>query len=165
MWRFDFEAERMLWNRVMTIIEANENYVANKKYKLLFVGPPPNYAEHYYGNNKRRAKERELLIKANNKSVGMLRGYSIANPSAAFSFFFPNLSPMYRTTLLKHLTNKNIQNEKETQTIKNIALRLKTQINNMHAYPHKNSVLIKNDLIIIVFSEEELRSVKKILNK
>ncbi|MDR2526893.1 MAG: glucosyltransferase domain-containing protein [Rickettsiales bacterium] len=163
VWKFDFEAQKMLWNRVMTRIEGNENYDASKKYELLFVGDAPSYDIHYYGNNNRRNKENEFKRDSgiSKFNTGILRSHS-----RAFYFFFPDLfARNYRelSWLLKQ--NKKSRYYEQAQSIKKTALKLKTQINDMRAYPHKNSVLIKDDVIIIVFSESELNEVKKILNK
>jgi hypothetical protein len=174
VWKFDFEAEKMFWNRVMTRVEENEDYNANKKYRLLFVGKPPSYARHYYGNKNRSDEEIKFAKKVGAPiTIGMLRSYEKVHPMLAFSFFFPDLYKAQNVharyvgyPLLQNLRyRENHRLYKQAQPIKEIALKLKTQINGMRAYPHKNSVLIKDGVIIIVFSESELKAVKKILNK
>jgi hypothetical protein len=156
VWKFDFEAEKMLWNRVMTRIEENEDYNPNKKYRLIFIGTPPAYSYHYY--RAASDKENDFAKKVREP----LRGAASIQPAGAFSFFFPDL---YTTDFSRRLLSHLREDDKKSQAIKDFAFKFRNHINDMHAYPHKNSILIKDNSIIIAFSESELESVKKILKK
>ena len=139
VWKFGFDAELKLSERIITRLEKMPEFNIEKQYKLLQIGRLPMRQRYYVYNSKERNPE--LLD---------LAYYEPNNSSSAFNFF-------YQTDFLKN--NTTIPVATKSAKIKDFILKKATP------WPHKNSILIADDYIVLIMSEEGLyKAREKILN-
>jgi hypothetical protein len=154
-WSFGFESEKMAWNRIAAGIEGNSEFSKNKEYEIVFIGSLPSYRPYYYGRSK------EVL----NISNILHRGYGGISPLTAFGFFFPELKidNKFRRAnqFQKYLKRRN--GDKRYESALKAFEYMKKEINNAQVWPSPNSILIKDNVIVIVFDQKELNAIQKFL--
>jgi hypothetical protein len=143
-WKFGFEAEKMMWNRVYSRIESLPDFDNKKNYSFFHIGEFPSYREKFYG-----AQHKNVPLNL------LRRGYADVNPPDAFSFFFPDLSlaSRYRRSFIGYLKS----GDKKAVEASNV---MKEEINNAQNWPADGSIIIKDDIMIIVFNQQELKQVQ-----
>jgi hypothetical protein len=153
VWKFGFEAEKMAWNRIAATIETNSKFSKNKKYELIIIGKFPSYRPYYYGGNK--------------KSGGDILndGYASIHPISAFSFFFPELKIGSKFNVVNQFQQylKRRNGDKRYESALKAFEYMKKEISNAQVWPSPNSILIKDNVIIIVFSQEDLNAIQEFL--
>jgi hypothetical protein len=153
-WKFGFEAEKNLWNKIDVRIENDPSFIKSKQYTLINIGKFPSYRPHYYyyGNKEDRRSSWEF-------------GESFAwnDPVVSTSFFNPDLK--YNNIVASCDILWIVGNSKEYG--KDIVMKVKDEIMKMEdVYPAKNSVVVKDDTIILVFDKIALQKLKNfILNE
>ncbi|MDR1952808.1 MAG: glucosyltransferase domain-containing protein [Elusimicrobiota bacterium] len=149
-WKFGFEAEKALWNRLVMRIEEAPLFNKNIKYKLIPIGNSYSYRPHYYY----RANEKRMIT----VSHILYRSYGGVLLPKALSFFSPDLSleGFFRYNFSAYLRRND-------KTAWEYALKYKNDIYKMDVYPSKNSIIVKDDVIIIVFDESSLDEAKKLI--
>ncbi len=140
VWKFGFDAELKLSERIITRLEKMPNFNIEQKYQLLQIGNIPMRSRYYI--NKNSAQNNELL----NYSY-----YEPKNSYSAFNFF-------YQTDFLKK--NSSLLVASKSEEIKDFIL------NKAKPWPDKDSLFISGDYIIIVLNDYDLRKAQqKILSK
>lgn len=140
VWKFGFDAELKLSERIITRLEKMPNFNIEKKYNLLQIGSIPMRSRYYV--NKNNDQNNELLN---------YPYYEPKNSYSAFNFF-------YQTDFLKKNSSLLVaaKSEEITDYILNIA----------KPWPNKDSIFISGDYIIIVLNDYDLYlAQKKLLAK
>jgi hypothetical protein len=156
VWKFGYDAEKMLWNRIAVRIEESPSFKINSKkpYNMFVIGNPPSYRSFYYFN-------KSLIARA---PFGNIIKTSFAYVvSAAISFYMPdhNITVVAQSygTLLRRLKANDKRTWKDV-------LKYKDEINKVtKIWPDKDSVIVKDDMIIIVFDQKSLEEIKKLISK
>ena len=148
VWKLGFDAEKMLWNRVLARMEVQKDFDTNKKYKIIQVGMPISLRSRFY--KKTRPSKR---FHDNGDS---LLSFSYDAPwdlFHAYEFYYqtefrgerprptrPN-DPKYRVQL-KRLWEAGI-------------------LDKAQAWPHENGLIVWKDIILFVTDAKRLEDFKK----
>jgi hypothetical protein len=153
-WKFGYDAEKMMWNRIAVRIEESPAFKikSKKPYNTILIGNPYSYRPSYYFN--------KYLISRSSPNI-IRRSFAGITP-AAISFYMPdhkiNLVARRILTLLKNLKD----NDKQTWEY---ILKCKDEINKAKVWPDKDSIIVKDDVIIMIFDQKSLEEVKKLISK
>jgi hypothetical protein len=140
VWKFAYEAEKNFANKVAMSIEQNPSFIPDKKYSLLIIGQYPSYRSFYY------YKSKEYDLRKNRNETLIREEFMTRAPM----FFNPDI-------LVKDIHRINGKNSLQT------LLKYKNEISDAALYPAKNSVIIKDDVIIVVLSQKELDEDKALI--
>jgi hypothetical protein len=133
VWKLGFESEKMMWNRAIYTIESNPNYVKDKKYNIFQVGLFPSMRSKYYKN-----KHGEDLYLLNSPyDANWLPGRIIQ--------FYSNIKIDKR---FSELDDKTID-------------KFKDELKKAKVFPAKQSVMIKENDIVIILDGRALSNIKK----
>ncbi len=138
VWKFGWDAETKLVERIITRLEKMPEFNINKQYKLIQIGEQ-SLRKNYYIKRNNEYQSNELLNSAY---------YKEGKGKEAYNFY-------YQTDFIKE--DASDQAFKEPQ-IKNYLLR------NARAWPAKESLAIINDYIIIILNEDRLSQIRATLN-
>ena len=138
VWKFGFDAELKLAERIITRMEKMENFNIEHQYKLYQIGSQ-SLRQRYY-----LKKQNELT----SDSLLSLAYYNKENAKSAYNFF-------YQTDFASQ--NASLDELKSIPEIKDYIL------NKARPWPHKESIFIHNDHIIFVLDEKELYDTQKYL--
>ncbi len=133
------DAELTMLNRVIDRIEQDENFNPNKKYCGLWFGDMPNFRERYY--NKSVEKNNELI------SVTF-----ITWATGSFDKFMS--SDVFKDCGFLSAKDKQFQT-----TIKR--LHKAEILDKLQPFPHKNSVIVFEDIIVFVASRGNLDEIRQ----
>lgn len=145
VWKQSFDAERMLWNRMLIRLEDNPNFDANKKFTLIQIGAPLSLRPKFY-----------LPLQKNENIDSDLVGTS-REPSwyvgRALQFYYPT----------NFIAKKKFPHDAESPLFKKHIERLKKAgiLNKANAWPKNNSIQIYEDLILVVTDENRLKEYLK----
>lgn len=140
VWKFGFDAETKLAERIITRLEKMDNFNIDLKYKLLQIGSVPMRSRYYISSNN-ETENNELLS---------LPYYLENNSSHAYNFF-------YQTDFISQ--NSSLKLAAENTTIRDFIL------NSARPWPAKESILITGDYIVFVLDDKSLyRAQQYLLN-
>ncbi len=141
VWKFGWEAETKLAERIITRLEKLENFNINGHYKLLQIG-------------NQSLREKYYLKRPNESASGELLGwsyYEAGRSKDAYNFY-------YQADFLE--SDSDLKNAiKDNPTIKEYLL------NKARAWPAKESIYISGDYIVLVLEESELAKAQQIINQ
>ncbi len=150
-----FDTELKLLNRVIARIEQNENFSYEKKYCGIKFGDVPNFRERFYiGKSKGNAELIWQLLITPWRPAGAFQLFMQKNVftdceffSSEFDYSDPNQKNSQQKkqflTLIKRLDNAGI-------------------LDTLEPYPHKNSVVVFEDIIVFVASQGNLDEIRKL---
>lgn len=148
VWKLGFDAEKMLWNRVLSRLEIQEDFDMNQKYRIVQIGDPISLRPRFY--DKVRPSGRLY-----DQGSDLLR-YSYDTPWDLFhahEFYYPTKfrgeslrpdrpnDPKYRDQL-KRLWEAGI-------------------LDKARAWPHENGLIVWKDIILFVTDAKLLEEYKK----
>lgn len=140
VWKFGFDAETKLAERIITRMEKMPEFNINNKYKLIQIGSQSLRSKYYIPSQNE--KESNALL--------ALPYYNQGNAKDAYNFF-------YQADFLSQ--DISIETIKDHSVIRDYIL------NKARAYPAKESIFIHNDYIIFVLDEKALtQAQRKILD-
>lgn len=131
VWKFGFDAETKLAERIITRMEKMDEFDIEKQYKLLQIGSQ-SLRKKYYIRKDKEQNSPELLD---------IAYYKEGIASGAYNFF-------YQADFLSDDVGLKIA--AENPNIKNFVL------NEARAWPHKNSIFIDGEYIVFVLDENAL---------
>lgn len=139
------DAELKLVNRVIDRIEQNENFNPNKQYCGIWIGDLPNFRERYSG--KRKETGNELI------SVTF-----ITWATGSFDKFMSS-------AVFKQCGFVSPQQHKKQ--FKSIIFRLEKAdiLDKLEPFPHKDSVVVFEDIIVFVASKGNLDEIRKMVKE
>ena len=138
VWKFGFDAELKLSERIISRMEKMENFNIERQYKLFQIGSQ-SLRHRYYLKKANEAKSNSLLD---------IAYYNQDNASSAYNFF-------YQSDFASD--NASLYELSQIPEIKDYIL------NKARPWPHKESIFIHNDHIIFVLDENELYNTQKYL--
>ena len=134
VWKFGWDAETKLAERIITRLEKMPEFNINKQYKLIQIGEQ-SLRKNYYVKRNNEYQSNELLNSAY---------YKEGKGKEAYNFY-------YQTDFIKE--DASLSNLTEPQ-IKEFIL------NNARPWPAKESIAIINDYIIIILNEDRLAQIR-----
>jgi hypothetical protein len=152
VWKFGYDAEKMLWNRIAVRIEESPSFKTNseKPYNMIVIGNIYSYRPSYYFNKYLLNKSTSNIVK---------RSFAGVYPSA-ISFYMPDHKVNYNR--YDHLVRKLKDNDKQTWKY---ILKCKDEINKAKVWPAKNSIIVRDDVIIMIFDQKALETIKELIAK
>lgn len=148
-----FDAELKLLNRVIARIEQNENFSYEKKYCGIKFGDVPNFRERYYIGKSKDNKELigQLLI-------------TPWRPARAFQLFMQNnvfTDCEFFSSEFDYNYSDNANPQAKKQFLTLISRLHKAGIlDKLEPFPHKNSVVVFEDIIVFVASKGNLDEIR-----
>ena len=154
-----FDSEIRVFNRVLSRIEQNENFSYEKQYCGIMFGEFPNFGKKYLhnviGNKYNTAQTLSIFNSRVIESWNVILIFNMFMPHNIFSkcnFFSSN----YQYHKLSY-TNK------DKSTMLNIIYRLDKAgiLEKLQPYPHKDSVVVFEDIIVIVADKVSLDEIRQ----
>ena len=139
VWKFGWDAETKLAERIITRLEKMPEFDINRQYKLIQIGEQ-SLRKNYYIKKNNEYQSNELLNSAY---------YQEGKGKEAYNFY-------YQTDFIK---------EDAEPTALNLPQIKEYILTNARAWPAKESLAIINDYIIIILSEERLAQIRTNLNR
>ena len=134
VWKFGWDAETKLAERIITRLEKMPEFNINKQYKLIQIGEQ-SLRKNYYVKRNNEYQSNELLNSAY---------YKEGKGKEAYNFY-------YQTDFIKE--DASLSNLTEPQVKEFI-------LNNARPWPAKESIAIINDYIIIILNEDRLAQIR-----
>lgn len=147
--KFGFDANKMLWNRILMRLEEDPKFDMHKKYTIIQVGDTYSLRKKYLKiNYDNFSSEPGLLSHSYNLPRNHYRGYE---------FYYP-------TDFTKNnLWANGIKDSRYREALKK--LNEVGVLQKAKAWPNKNSILINDDLILFVLDQDRLRQFVEIVEK
>ncbi len=152
VWKLGFDAEKMLWNRVLARLERQKDFDTNRKYQIVQIGMPISLRSKFYGKSYSSTGFHDRAANLLSFSYD-----TVWNPFVAHEFFYPTYfrgerprpdhpnDPKYRAQL-KRLWEAGI-------------------LDKAQAWPHENGLIVWKDVILFVTDAKLLEEYKKQLAK
>ena len=152
VWKLGFDAEKMLWNRVLARMEIQKDFDVNRKYKIIQIGMPISLRSRFYkemGSSKKSyGREDSLLAFSYDATWDVFHAYEFYYQTE-FRGEYPHPTrpndPKYRTQL-KRLWEAGV-------------------LDRARAWPHENGLIVWKDVILFVTDAKALENCKKQLSK
>lgn len=143
-WKIGLEGDKTLITRLVDRIEQQDEFLYKKSYNFISIGFYPAFNSAYY----------QSKYDQNNAIVD--------------STFFPPKSLWALISLMPHtrwfnsakLIDLSVRSEKIQESFSGVPMDI---IMNLKPWPHKNSVVVHDNKIIVCWQEKELEYVKKVL--
>ena len=154
MQKLAFDAHTNIINRVVDRIEQNENFSYEKKYYFIMFGDIANM-RHRYGKPY-FDKLPQDRITGSGRGLG---GYGTLvptwSPLEAFEFYMPH-------SIGKGSFGDYLESYKESKIMQNLILRLRNAgiLERLQPFPHKDSIVVFEDIIVFVASKGNLDEIR-----
>ena len=150
VWKLGFDAEKMLWNRVLARMESQKDFDVNRRYKIIQIGMPISLRSRFYSGtytcfqNFSHGIEDTFLSSSYDPSWNCFSAYEFYYQTEfrgeRFRSGHPN-DPKYKAQL-KRLWEAGI-------------------LDKAQAWPHENGLIVWKDVILFVTDAKELEGYKK----
>ena len=152
VWKLGFDAEKMLWNRVLARMEIQKDFDVNRKYKIIQIGMPISLRSHFYKkmgySKKSYGREDSLLSYSYDATWDVFHAYEFYYQTE-FRGEYPRPTrpndPKYRTQL-KRLWEAGI-------------------LDKAQVWPRENGLIVWKDIILFITDAKALENCKKQLAK
>ena len=152
VWKLGFDAEKMLWNRVLARMESQKDFDVNRRYKIIQIGMPISLRSRFYkemeSSKRFYGREDSLLSLSYDATWDVFHAYEFYYPTE-FRGDHPRPTrpnaPEYKTQL-KRLWEVGI-------------------LDKAQAWPHENGLIVWKDVILFVTDAKLLEECKKQLAK
>ena len=148
-WKLGFDAEKMLWNRVLMRLEMQKEFNPLKKYKIIQVGDSVSLRKRYYAQKQEKLKNAGLIGHSYDANWDLFHAHEFYYPTAFRDKlrFWPNTidNGGYKRQL-KRLYDAGI-------------------LNKAKAWPDKNGLIVWKDIILYITDEKILEDYKKQLQE
>lgn len=146
VWKLGFDAEKMLWNRVLTRLEMQPGFDANKKYKIIEIGQPISLRPKFYAQARRKFLDsgNNLLAFSYDAPWNLFRAHEFYYPTSFLDreIFSTDISQANYKTRLKRLYDAGI-------------------LDKAKAWPHENGLIVWDDIILYVTDQKVLDDYRK----
>lgn len=146
--KLGFDSERMVWSRVWSRIENSASFKKDNKYEYIQIGNWPVERLYFYPKNDKIANKDEELL---------------------YHLFIPRWLPYITFSFYNHL---NIKKNHRINKFSNSAYMLALKriynaglLENAHAWPSENSIIVYEDIILVITEEKDLQKAKQLLAK
>ena len=150
VWKFGFDAERMLWNRVLTRLETRKEFDVNKKYKVIQVGGSYMLQPRFYTYPVRTYENSyvDILFASYEASWDLFHAYE---------FYYP----------VSFRAKENYRPEMKNSKYKDQLKRLYEAgiLDKARVWPHENGLIVWKDVILFITDAKALENCKKQLAK
>ena len=149
VWKLGFDAEKMLWNRVLARMENQKDFDRNRKYKIVQIGMPIALRPRFYGKPwPKRGFDR------NNVGVPLTSGYEhFASLFSPHTFYYQT---DFRRTIMRPDRPNDPRYKAQLKRLWEAGVLDKAQ-----AWPHENGLIVWKDVILFVTDAKLLEEYKK----
>jgi hypothetical protein len=157
MWKLGFEAEKMMWNRMLSRIELTSGFEEEKNYRVLVIGALPSYRMQYVPKSLYSLNEEKTSWNAD------LFRYSFAANWANLHLqplrFYGIYPGFWKIVAVSGaLLGDPLEIE---QLIKEMSSEIEAAL----PWPAPSSIIIKDDILLIVLDQAELDRIKAKFNE
>ena len=149
VWKLGFDAEKMLWNRVLARMEEQTGFNAYKKYKIIQVGLPISMRPRFY--------EKSLpSVPFHDWGFSLLTAsYDFPAPGrfCSYEFYYPTA---FRDGERFHPDIKNTRYKAQLKRLWEAGV-----LDRACAWPHKNGIIVWKDIILFITDAVLLEKYKK----
>ncbi len=151
-WKLGFDAEKMLWNRVLTRMEVQKDFDVGKKYKVIQIGMPITLRPHFLG-------KAWPTKKVHDKETMLMYSYTGPwSPLQSGEFYYQTYFRGERVRSDKGLMLSQYKSELKRLWEAGILEKAK-------AWPHENGLIVWKDVILFVTDAKLLDEYKQQLSK
>lgn len=143
-----FKNEILFQSRLLTQIINTPNFDVNKKYTYLQIGQYENFRDKFYDKEKLKIENEEIINFNFVSQDGCASGLRYLSK---FDFINPGDSYSYET-------DKNYDEQMDKELYDFI-------MNKAQIYPHKDSIFISDNYILVVFDKDYLKKVREKIKK
>ncbi|MDR3256661.1 MAG: glucosyltransferase domain-containing protein [Endomicrobium sp.] len=149
VWKFGFEAEKMMWNRLLTRIETTPGFIVGQKYKLLLIGALKSLRGNYLPDRNKLNCNCEMLADCYDP------GWSPFTVVEFYSYSF--IDGEFRRVF-------NSFRDADEQS-KNMMFAMLPEIERAKVWPDKSSVIIKGDILLVVMDQLYLDKLREFIKE
>lgn len=149
IWLTALEAEKMLWNRMITRIEDNDNFDFSKNYTFILIGNNCSLREKYYKPGLKSLRSMGLYNHPFNAAWVPFEAQEFYYPRNFINAKYYYVQSERIGTTLKDSNDENLK--KKISEMYNTGI-----LQNMKEWPAKESVFIYDDIIIFVNQQRAL---------
>ena len=146
VWKLGFDAEKMLWNRVLTRMESQKNFDINRKYKIVQIGAEIRMRPRYAANSTFGSKYSLPLVSF---------GYNL-DAFDGTVFYYPLNFVSQKMKCYTELKALKPGYQDQLKLLYEAGILDKAQ-----AWPHKNGLIVWKDVILFVTDAKLLEEYKK----
>lgn len=146
-WKFGFDSEILIYNRMQNRLESNSNFNSGKQYNVLQLGTTLPSRVNFYPDVSNAYKDQDLIT------------LPVAYPWTTWSVpAFYNSGYVKNKYWVSQFTNSNFMSA--LKRLYNAGL-----LENAKAWPAENSIIVYEDIILVITDEKDLQKAKNILQK
>ena len=151
VWKLGFDAEKMLWNRVLARMEIQEDFDVNRKYKIIQIGRPISLRSRFYKKLRSSTKFHD--------SGNSLLSFSYDAPWDLFHAHEFYYQTEFRGEILRSDRPNDPKSKAQLKRLWEAGILDKAQ-----AWPHENGLIVWKDIILFVTDAKALENCKKQLS-
>lgn len=146
VWKLGFDAEKMLWNRVLTRLEMQENFNPNFKYKIVQIGEPIAMRPKYFGSYSKDF--------VGGAPGGLTFAYDASwDVFHAYEFYYP--------TNFRQTPSINPETDDKVYLAELKRLYDAGVLDKAQAWPHPKGLIVLDDVILYVTDQKALEKYKQ----
>jgi hypothetical protein len=157
IWKFGFETEKMMWNRLLSRIELTPGFEEEKDYRVLVIGTLPSYRMQYVPKSLYSLNEKKTSWTAD------LFRYSFAASWGNLQLQPLRFYGIYPGFWKVVAASGDILGD--PLEIEQLIKEMRAEIEASRAWPALASITIKDDILLIVLNQAELDRIKAGLNE
>jgi hypothetical protein len=146
VWKLGFEAEKMEWNRIIARIETTPGFQNDRDYRVIVLGTTRAYRPYFYSGESYAAGD--LLTDS------YMAGWGTSQILMFYTFTSHSKDGAWSQVLTR---------DSPPGEIKDIISEIPREIEKVQVWPSTDSIIIKDDLILIVLDKTELDKVRNLL--
>ena len=144
-WKMGFDSEVMMYNRMQARLENNSNFDSTKRYNVFQLGKTLAFRENFYPKNQTTYKDGDLIT------------LSVAYPWTPWSIpSFYNPGYTKQKYWVGQFTNPEFMSA--LKRLYDAGL-----LENAKAWPAQNSIIVYEDIILVITDEKDLQKAKQLL--
>ena len=142
VWKLGFDAEKMMWNRILARLEVQKSFDVTKKYKVVQIGPEVPMRPRY------------IKVEPRVRSLNMLRFSQNLYPFDAVNFYCQQ--GCRKEVLSSYRPHNRHKVKVELKRLWEAGILDRTQ-----AWPHENGLIVWEDVILFVTDAKLLEEYKE----
>ena len=152
VWKLGFDAEKMLWNRVLARMEIQKDFDVNQEYNIIQIGAPISLRPHFY-------VEPYQSRGFHDKGCSLLT-FSFDCPWRIFECYESHYPTCFKGEKFCLTVYSDFEHEAQLRRLWETGILDKAQ-----AWPHENGLIVWKDIILFVTDAKLLEEYKKQLAK
>lgn len=153
MWKLGFDAEKMLWNRVLARLEIQKDFDPAHKYEVVMVGWPISMRPRYY------TKPRQNLVSS---APSMFSSYDQpVHPFMPYEFYYPTRFRIHLTCFSAYHETRLATSDKPKYIARLKCLYQAGVLQKAEVWPKPNGLIVWKNIILFVTDGKALEKYRK----